>query len=397
VNVLTITSLYPNNVNPTLGVFIRERLRHVARRCEVTVVAPVPYFPKWLKVGRWSAYSEVERSSTDGAIPVYHPRYLVTPKVGMSFYGDWYYLGVKSLASRLVSERSIEVIDAHYLYPDGLAAVRLGDKLGLPVVVSARGTDVNLYPDFRTIRPLLRRVLKQATFLVSVSNALAERMVQLGAPENRLRVIPNGVDENIFFPEPRDKARARLGLPPGDKMVLGVGRLVPEKGFQCLLESCRAAEAEGEPFRVVLVGEGPMGRELERRAIEGRIRDRVRLAGLRPFEELRYWYSAADLLCVPSYREGCPNVLLEAAACGIPAVSRRIGDIDQRFEERGLGITFEGGTEELLRALRRAMEVDWRTETIVEQARRRTWARVAEEQVRVFEEAIELKRKDLDR
>ena len=223
--VLVFTSLYPNNVWPNHGVFIKERMSQFAKLdgCEVKVVAPVPYFPAIKLNWRWR-FSQVARRELRNGIEVYHPRYFLTPKIGMALYGWMMFLSVLPAVRRIQKDFDFDLIDAHYVYPDGFAAVLFGWIFKKPVVVSARGSDINLFKTFPLIRKLLQYVLRKAARVVAVSKALKEAMVQLGIPEEKISGIPNGVDPEKFYPVPKEQARKELGL-PNRRTVLSVGNL----------------------------------------------------------------------------------------------------------------------------------------------------------------------------
>jgi glycosyltransferase involved in cell wall biosynthesis len=212
--VLTFTTLYPNNVWPNHGVFIKERMTFFADLdgVEVKVVAPVPYFPDIRLGSRWR-YSQVTSYQLIEGLEVYHPQYFMTPKIGMSFYGLTMFWSVLPVVKKIQKEFNFDIIDAHYAYPDGYAATLLSNYFKKPVVVSARGSDINLYREFLIIRKFLRRTLLKANKVVAVCQALKKGIVRLGVPEEKISVIPNGVDRCKFSPAPKEEARRRLKLP----------------------------------------------------------------------------------------------------------------------------------------------------------------------------------------
>ena len=113
--VLTFTSLFPNRVQPLLGIFIYQRVAHFAARPgnTVQVIAPVPYFPRWLPWTRWRKAGQVPAKERIGDLDVYHPRYLLLPKVSMPLHGLSMFLGCLLLALRLRKTIGFDCIDAH--------------------------------------------------------------------------------------------------------------------------------------------------------------------------------------------------------------------------------------------------------------------------------------------
>ncbi len=378
--VLVFTSLFPNNVWPHHGVFIKERMTRVASLpgMALRVVAPVPYFPP-LKLGpRW-LYSQVKREEVVEGLPVSHPRYFMIPKVATAWHGPMMARSLHSFVEGIRARFDFDVIDAHYVYPDGFAAVEIGKALGKPVVVSARGSDINVFGEIPSVRGHLERTLSGASALIAVSEALAGAMRGLGAAPGKIHVIPNGVDARKFHPVPRDAARARIGAGEG-RLLLSVGHLTANKGFDRLLRAFRALLNLGgyEDVRVAIVGEGGYRRELEGLVGFLGLGDRVRLVGEVPHQELHLWYAVADLFCLFSRREGWPNVVLESMACGTPVLATPAGGIPEILGSPAVGALAEGDDEALARAIAEALGRSWDRAAITRFAGEHTWERAAE-------------------
>jgi teichuronic acid biosynthesis glycosyltransferase TuaC len=394
-NVLVFTSLYPNNVQPNHGIFVQERVARVARLpgISVRVVAPVPWYPPFLP-GTRSRFRRVRPVESSGGIEVLHPRYTMIPKVGMPLHGPMMFRSLLAPMRALHQKARFDLIDAHYLYPDGYAAVSLGRALGLPVVVSARGSDVNRFAGFPRIRPMLQSTLAEAAHAIAVSEALRDRMVELGVPASRIEVIPNGVDLETYAPRDRAASRARLGL-TDRKTLLYVGNLVPGKGMEALVDGFALLRSPSgtvvpgdEEVRLVIVGAGPLRAALEERAAARGVTDAVRFAGEIPHAALGDWYSAADALCLVSEREGWPNVLLEALACGTPIVATRVGGIPEIVASDRIGILTGSAPGEIAQAAGAALDRDWDRAALRAHAERFTWERAAASVGRVFERAL---------
>jgi glycosyltransferase involved in cell wall biosynthesis len=379
--VLVFTSLFPNNVWPLHGVFILERMTRVAALpgLSLRVVAPVPYFPPVKLGARW-LYSQVARAETIEGLPVTHPRYFMIPKIATGWHGPLMARALLPYVKSLRASFDFDVIDAHYVYPDGYAAVEIGRALGVPVVVSARGSDINLFREIPSARPHLVRTLERASGLIAVSEALARAMRELGAPPGKVRVIPNGVDARKFHPVPRDTARERTGSRKEGRLVLAVGHLTQNKGFDRVLGAFRGLLNLGgyDDVRVAIVGEGVYRRELERLVGFYGLGDRVRLAGQVPHADLHLWYGAADLSCLFSRREGWPNVVLESMACGTPVLATPVGGVPEIIGNGPAGVLAEGDDDALARALAAALDRAWDREAIARFAEKHTWERAAD-------------------
>src|SRR5262245_13151007 len=211
--VLIYTSLFPNSVQPLHGNFVAERMQYLRPSMDFSVVAPVPYFPRVNVHSRWHQFTRIPRNERVSGFEMNHPRYLVLPKIGMATHGLSMFMGSVQHVSQIMSRTPFDLIDAHYAYPDGFAAILLGSYFNKPVVVTARGSDINLFPEFTTIRPLIKQVLSRADALIAVSPALRDGMVDLGCRPEKISVISNGVDSVKFRPRPKEEMRSLLGLP----------------------------------------------------------------------------------------------------------------------------------------------------------------------------------------
>lgn len=342
IRLLTFSTLYPNNARPNHGIFVENRLRHLiaSRHACSTVVAPVPWFPSRSSLfGDWARHASVVPIELRHGISVHHPRYPVIPWFGMSSAPYLLYRAtLPTLRRLLASGERFDAIDAHYVYPDGVAAVWLGRALGLPTVVTARGTDVNLIPKYVLPRALIRRAISGASALIAVSGALKSELVALGAPDDKVTVLRNGVDITLFRPIDRASARAELGLTR--PTLLSVGHLIERKGHHRVIEAMtRLVE-----FDLLIAGEGPERGRLNALINRLGLAERVRLLGGWPHAELPSLYGAADILVLASSREGWANVLLEAMACGTPVVASNIWGNPEVVRDVMAGVIAEENT-----------------------------------------------------
>jgi glycosyltransferase involved in cell wall biosynthesis len=351
-------------------------------------MAPVPYFPA-LQIGSRWRYSQVVVQETVDGIEVFHPRYFVTPKVGMTLYGWLMFCSVLPKVKALKEHYAFDLIDAHFLYPDGFAATLLGRVMKTPVVVSARGNDVLLYARLPLIRPFLRKTLRTANQAIAVSHELKGAMIGVGGTAEKIRVIPNGVDMEKFHHITRAEARATLGLPQ-KKTILSAGHLIPRKGFDRLLLAVRdiGTYPPGEDLQVVIVGEGPLRNELERMVTLLGLGGRVRFVGHVPHQNLALWYSAADVFCLFSRQEGCPNVVLESLACGTPVVATPVGEVPAILSSEEVGLLADPEAHLLAQQLMRALEKPWSPNTIRAHAKGYSWEGVTHALGEVFHAAV---------
>ncbi len=312
-NLLVFTTLFPNPSQPNHGVFVENRLRHLlaTNQARATVLAPIAWFP-----GRnLPAPAEEQR---DG-LRVLHPRWLAIPAIGMRA-APWllYQAAARALARLLAQGERFDVIDAHYFYPDGVAATWLGRRFGLPVVITARGSDITQFPDYPAPRRMILQAARDAAAVITVSAGLRDALVALGADPAKITVLRNGVDLAMFRPADRTAARRALGI-EGNTLV-SVGALIPRKGHELTIEALTRLPG----WRLVIAGQGAERARLEALATRLGVADRTRLLGAVPHAELPALYSAADLSVLSSAREGWANVLLESMACGTAVVASPI-------------------------------------------------------------------------
>jgi glycosyltransferase involved in cell wall biosynthesis len=364
-------------------------MRHLLKFVDVSVVAPVPYFPQFIGFNhRWLNWSRVPHVEHFAGFYTQHPRYVVIPKIGMATHGVSMFAGSFRQVFKSVSQAQFDIIDAHYVYPDGFAAAMMAGILKKPLVVSARGSDINLFSQFTVIRPLIRRVLLRANGIIAVSQALKDGIVRLGCTNENLAVIGNGVDPEKFKPQPPMAMRQTLGLPKDGPIVLSVGRLDSNKGFHVLIGAMARLRASKPNAMLVIVGEGPLRRRLEKHISDAGLQHGVRLIGTVPHEQLSTWYSAADVFCLASSLEGCPNVILEAMACGRPVIATRVGGVPDLIVSPSIGTLVERTPEAFESALLDAFRRQWDHDAIAAYARSYGWDNVSAQVLNVYSRAM---------
>lgn len=337
-SILTATTLFPNDAKPSHGAFVATRLSKLIESGKVSaeVLAPVPWLPPLVRYRAAGRLDLVPRRTERDGLTVWHPRYLVVPKIGMTLAPGTLYHVMRTTLQRLLAEgRRFDLIDAHYFYPDGVAAVRLGRDFGIPVVVTARGTDINLIPQYSAPRRMILKAAAEAAGLITVCEALKDRMVELGVPASRITVLRNGVDLNLFRPKGRDAARAALGLKR--RTIGSVGWLIERKGHHHVI----AALPLLPDTDLVIAGEGPERAALERQAETLGVADRVRFLGSLDQERLAKVYRALDVLVLASSREGWANVLLEAMASGTPVVASAVWGTPEVVSHPAAGVLMD--------------------------------------------------------
>jgi len=378
--VLVFTNLFPNPEDPTRGIFTWQLAQEIRELCDVTVVCPLPWFPRWHFLRRfkqWYRFARVPDEYEFRGIRVHSPKYPMLPKVSEPLLGVLMFLGTFATVWRLHRRQRFDVINPMWLYPDAVAAGWIGKLLGVPLVPTALGCDVNLFLGERGKRGQILAMLGRSRAITAVSEALRERMVAEGIPPDRIATTPNGVDADLFFVRDRLKSRQELGLPAGGSLIVYVGRLSEEKGLPTLIEAAGRLRRKGREFRLCLVGEGPLLGALKARAADLGLNERVRFVGREDHSRIGVWLGACDVFCLPSLREGCPNVVLESLSSGRPVVASRVGAIpDLVSADTGILVAAQDA-EQLATALDKALGRGWNAAQIAASMSAYSWRSAA--------------------
>jgi glycosyltransferase involved in cell wall biosynthesis len=316
-----VSTLFPNDAQPTHGIFVETRLRKLRAdgRVLAQVLAPVPWMPPLVGYRSLETLRKVPRRAQRYGISVSHPRYLVVPKLGMNIAPYTLYLAMRSELKRLLADGAkVDIIDAHYFYPDGVAATWLAREFDLPIVITARGTDINLIPNYRFPRKLIVSAARSADGIITVCQALKERLIELSVPGRDITVLRNGVDLELFRPRDRIALRRSMGLE--GFTLASVGHLIERKGHHHVI----AALSGLRDATLLIVGGGEERSRLEALAVRLGVAERVRFLGTLDPSALCDVYNCADATVLASSREGWANVLLEAMACGTPVVASAV-------------------------------------------------------------------------
>lgn len=342
--VVAITKIFPNRLEPLSSPFNRQQFVELGKLCELTVLAAVPYVPFAKVLGapkRAAALSDLPSTDELFGIKTHTLRQLYIPKVGLSSQLPLY------LASLLRHKAVLDRADAllgTWAYPDGCAAAVLGQRLGKPSLIKLHGSDINVVGKRWSARAYMRACFPLANAVVGVSRPLVEQARALGA--RRAVLVENGVEPSLFGVTTREQARGSLPLEATARVILFVGRLEAAKGIPELLDAFVGIEKEMPEAHLVLAGDGVLRGRVEAFA-NGR--KRVHVLGPRPLSEVATWMAAADVVTLPSHREGTPNVVLEALASGRPVVATEVGGIPDLLRSEQAGFLVPVGDVDALR------------------------------------------------
>ena len=382
--ILVFTTLFPNEQMPLHALFIKRRVNALARMHEVVVVSPIPMSPPGHWCHKWSQFRRVPLEAVIDGIKVYYPRYFLMPKIGRCFYGMTMYLSVKEYVRRLHETFQFDMIDGHFVYPDGYAAVCLAKALGLKVVLNARGTDVNWYPRQVFSKPFVRRALSRADGLIAVSQNLKEKMQSIVGGQLDVRLIPNGIDRQLFYAMKKSEARRVLGLGQERRILLSVGQLLESKGFHVLIEALGRLKMNN--VDLFIIGEGPYRSQLEKYIRAQKLNDQVYLLGAKPQNELNYWYNAADVFCLTSYREGRPNVVMESLSVGTPVITMQGFGLDDILRSGGGFVLSQRDPSLISSTIRSVLQTKWDQQSVSQTVKDFDWDKTARTVSDYFEE-----------
>lgn len=383
--ILLFSSLYPNSSNPQHGIFVEQRLKKLlefAGDIKVVVISPVPL--NLIGGCKKNRYKKIVQHEIYNDVEVFRPIFFTLPIIGRYINPISMFLTSINLLRRIKSSiDKPDLIDAHYYFPDGIAALLLGKIIKAPVVITARGSDINYFPKYFTARRYIQWAIQQSAATITVSNALRNRVLEVGGPACKVTTLHNGVDLNIF--DIKDKISAKEKIHINSKLLLTVGNLVKEKRHNLIIMAlCYLPE-----YTLAVVGEGPLENSLKLTAIKHNVQDRVIFLGRKSQQELVEYYNAADCSVLASSREGLPNVLLESLACGTPLVASQIGGVPEIMQSEVAGYMFSGEDPKTIAAL--VMKIDGKK--INRQAVRAlseyfSWDNASQGQYKIFKRVI---------
>jgi len=380
--VLDVTTLFPSESQPHLGLFVERRVKALADLCNVQVVAGIGRFP----IAEYHPRYHERRMTPDrgkaGNAEVSYIRFLSVPRALKRLDGDFLARSImRFLRGR--SDIAPQVILAELAYPDGFAAYLLSRRLGIPYVVTLRGHDINDLPRRTDLGTHIADVLRHAAFVIPVADALGQAAVEAGADPERVVTVPNGVDLDVFGEMSRERARALLEIPQDQKLLVSVGHLVERKGHHLVVRALAKLDDAGicGKLQLALIGgpseEGDASKDINAAISETSMEGRVLQLGARPAGDVAIWLAAADALVLASSKEGRPNVVLEAFASGIPAIATKVWGTPELISDTCYGILVEREVDSIAEGIRSCLSREWDCALIRQRAAMFSWNRTA--------------------
>lgn len=338
--VLVLSHMYPNPVNPMSGIFVHNQTKALKKiGAEVRVVVPTPCFPIYPK---WEGYRKMEKETImDGILVKYVPTLMFPGGFFFSHYGKWYIQSLAKVLYDIKKEFPFNIIHCHTIFPDGFAGAFLKKELGVTVISTIHGSDIMLYPKrSKAIYDRTLTSLKNNDHVITVSDRLRQEALHM-YPELSASTIYNGFDPQHFAPMDKYEARRKLGISENGRLLLYIGNLLPVKGLDFLLPAFAKVAKDAQDLRLILIGDGPLKKELYQLATDLQIQDRVSFVGRKPYAEIPQWIAASDVVTLTSRSEGLPSVLLETMGCGRPMVATDVGGIKEVLKDGETGLLAE--------------------------------------------------------
>jgi len=368
------TNFFPNSSQPHRGRPMYNQTKALSKLADVKVFCIEPRYPGWKALQpRSFAYRSSEAGHSVPGVEVEYLYYPAFPIISRPFNGYW----CGYVLRRALEKFRPDLVIGYYLYPEGFGAVSAAKALGIPVLVGALGSDIRRITDEMS-RLLVQKTALGATFAIAVSDELRERLVGLGVPPQKCKAIHNGCDASVFRPMDRDKARAELNIQARSELVVFTGRFVAVKGVEILLDALALMIPSRPSLHLCCIGEGPLEQKLRFRASRPDLRGHVIFVGSARPDEISLWLAASNVLCLPSYSEGCPNVVIEALGCGRPVVASDVGGLPELVDDRCGILVRPEDPAALSEGLSKALDHPW-DQLEIARCYRRTWDDMAAE------------------
>jgi len=387
-NVLLFSSIFPSRADPIRGLYNLRTFQPLAELCDVRVVSPISV---WRRLGRPIEWLFVP-SERHGGLDVTYPTYAMVPRFLPQAHAATLYASVRSHVFSINRNRPVDIIVGVFAYPDVAVAARLARDLDVPLVAIVVGSDINDLALRPALRDQIRAGLLDAAYVVTVSAGLRDRVVELGIPPARVVVQLNGVEGHRFVIRERSLARSALGFRHNGKLLCFVGNIVREKGPDLLVDAI--GHLPEDDVHVVFLGDGDLRAELQTRVTTLGLQDRMTFLGPQMPDQVSQWLSACDALCLPSRREGCPNVVLEALASGRPVVAASVGGVPELISDRNGLLVKPDNAEALAVGILKVLRRSWDPSIMRQSVPALSWMEVASTLHGLFAQAVRSSKRD---
>lgn len=336
-------SLYPSDIRPQMGLFVEKRLCILRDSLPADTIfdiySPVPFFPFSHKIfGHYADYATIPHIQHRHEFEIKYPRHLHIPltrhRFTMDFVADCLEKNLRANIQKY--QKKPDILIAEYGFPDGLALAKLGRKYNIPVIFTARGSDISYFPKLPAVKKNIADYKENISGIICVSHDMKQDILNLGFDENKVTVIGNGVDTTLFMPcDDTAYIREKYGIKT-KYIISSVGGLIPRKGHDLSIQALSYIPDTS----LIIAGQGDALESLKSLVKSLSLHDRVYFVGQKTHAELSEIYSMSDVFLLSSLSEGRANVLLEAAACGCPLVSSNVQGTSEIITHHLIGQIF---------------------------------------------------------
>jgi len=389
-HVVSLSTLYPNPVNPRFGTFVARSLEALATRGDwrVTVINPLGIPP--LALGRYRALADLPARSDEHGITVLRPRFRLIPRIGARMNAEAIAKAALPVLRQIHDETPIDLLDAQFFFPDGPAVAALARETGLPFSIKARGSDITMWGEKDFALDQMERAANAASGLLAVSEDLRNQMATQGFPREKITIHYTGLDRDRFRPLDHNGLRAKLGrelgfdLTENAPLIATVGALTRRKGQELAI----GAVAGMHDARLILVGKGEDEKHLRRLASDLNVSERVHFAGSVDHNIMPVILSAADVMVLPTASEGLANAWVEALACGTPVVTSDVGGAGELVKSPSAGRLVPREVEAIAAAIRELLDDMPAPHDVAANVERFSWSNNAAELAAYFEQLV---------
>ena len=378
--VTVVTSDFPIPAEPFRGHSEYQILLALSKHADVNVLCPFPRYPRWFQPSY--DYRAPDLSFSPPGVATRYFEYPALPGLTRCLNG----LVCARYLEPYFREYPPDVACNFWLYPEGFATVTVARRLGIPAIVGSIGSDLNRIPDPAS-KWLTRLAMQRASFVVTKSDHLRQEAIRMGIDGRKVQTVRNGCDPTVFHAADRKAARVQLGVHHDAELVLFVGRLDGKKGIMELLEAFVSLASRRPNLLLAYIGDGPGAEPLRCKANFFALQDRIIFGGACPSQKVAQWLAAANVLALPSYNEGYPNVVIEALSCGRPVIATNVGGILELVNKQSGILVSPRDSLGLADAIDTALERNW-DERLISAQFRRSWDEAAGEMLSICELAL---------
>ena len=332
IKLLVITHSFPTKNSPIAAIFLLNQLKELKKYCEIKVIYPYVYVPRIRVVNPYYRFSKVPSKERVDGIEVYHPKYIMIPRMLFKLKLLHFYLTIESFfsyfSSKKITDKIVEswnpdIIHLHGSLSESLLGKRLKRKYRKPLLVTTYGEDINRYFKQMPSSFLIKSTLKNSDAIICQSKFL-QNEIEKRISKKKIFVIPMGALLDKFRPKDKNKARKVLKLPKNKKIILFIGHLFERKGVEYLIGALKLVLKKEKNILCCIIGSGHSEGKLKKMASNLNLDNYIKFLGQKKHNDLPAYMSACDIFVLPSLNEGLPVVLCEALACGKPIVATRV-------------------------------------------------------------------------